>query len=308
MPFFSVIIPVFNKEKFVERTLKSVLGQTFSDFEIIIVNDGSTDKSETKILEIKDNRIRYFFHENQGVSASRNFGIEKAAADFICFLDADDYWYPGFLETMHTYIQKLPEQKVFGMAYENEIDKKTFLAQYSLEKTNDFEIVNYFEASKKEPVLWTSSAAFHKEVFAKAGNFNIELRNFEDIDLWIRIGLKFPIAFIWKIQSRYGFDADGLSRNKFEVNSKIDFSAYAELEKTNPHLKHYLDLNRFSLAIKSKLVNDKKNFHKHYDAIDLAKLPLKKRILLGLPAFALRILISFKQRSANMGLGNSVFR
>ncbi|MGC4040130.1 MAG: glycosyltransferase family 2 protein [Flavobacterium sp.] len=308
MPFFSVIIPVYNKGRFVEKTMKSVLGQTFADFEIIIVNDGSTDNSESKILGFDDARIRYFSKNNEGVSATRNFGIEKATADFICFLDADDYWYPDFLETMHHYILKLPEQKVFGSAYEIETAEKTFPALYSIKSSRDFEIVNYFEASKKESVLLTPNAAFHKEVFRTVGNFNVALQNLEDTDLWIRVGLKYPVAFIFKVLSRYVFDADGLSKSKKVVNTKIDFSAYETLEKTNPDLKLFLDMNRFPLAIKSKLVNDKKSFEKYYSGIDLKNFPLKKRILLSLPGFALRLLISLQLKLVNMGLGSSAFR
>ena len=308
MSFFSVIIPVFNKEKFVEKTLKSVLEQTFSDFEIIIVNDGSTDKSEAKILGFNDSRIRYFSKDNEGVSAARNFGIEKAAADFICFLDADDYWYPTFLATLHTYIQKLPEQKVFALAYEIETAEKTFPAQYSIKKTNDFEMVNYFEASTKESVLWTSSAAFRKDVFMTVGDFDTNIKSGQDIDLWIRIGLIYPVVFIPKIQARYVYDIESLSRNKKFLNKKIDFSKFESDEKTNEGLKYFLDLNRFSLAIKSKLINDKNSFRNYYNVIDLNKLPFKKRVLLNSPGFILKILVSLKLKLANIGLGNSVFR
>ena len=307
MPFFSIVIPVYNKEKFVEKTLKGVLNQTFTDFEIIIVNDGSTDQSETIIFGFEDERINYFSKPNEGVSTARNFGIEKSCADYICFLDADDYWYPSFLETLQTYIQKLPEEKVFGLAYEIETDDKTFPAQYSIQKTNDFEIVNYFEASKKDSILWTSSAAFHKDVFKIAGNFNINLKNFEDIHLWIRIGLRFPIVFVWKIQAKYSYDSFGLSRSE-KINLDVDFSEFALTEANNPELKHFLDLNRFSLAIKSKLINDTKKFLQYYNGIDLTKLPLRKRILLNLPGFVLKILVSVKLKLTNIGLGNSVFR
>ena len=308
MPFFSVIIPVYNKEKFVEKTLKSVLNQTFTDFEIVIVNDGSTDGSETIILDFKDERIRYFPKANEGVSVARNFGIEKSSSDYICFLDADDYWHPDFLQTLHTYIQKLPDEKVFAMAYEIETDKNVFPAQYSIPTTNDFEIVNYFEASKEASVLWTSSAAFHRDIFTKVGNFDPKIKSGQDIDLWIRIGLVYPVVFIPKVQSRYVYDFESLSRNSKYLNRKIDFSKFSAEEKTNENLKYFLDLNRFSLAIKSKLIDDKASFLEYYNGIDLNKLPLKKRFLLNLPGFMLKMLIAVKLKLANIGLGNSVFR
>ena len=124
MPFFTVIIPLYNKENFIENTLKSVLNQNFTDFEVIIINDGSTDKSEEKVFRFKDSRILYFLKSNEGVSATRNFGIEKANAQYIAFIDADDYWYPDFLQEMYRYITLFPEQKVFSSAIETETLKK----------------------------------------------------------------------------------------------------------------------------------------------------------------------------------------
>lgn len=85
MPYFSVIIPLYNKESFIEKTLECVLNQTFKDFEIIIVNDGSTDNGLEKIKKFTDNRIKIFQQENQGVSVARNKGMEMAEGEYFCF-------------------------------------------------------------------------------------------------------------------------------------------------------------------------------------------------------------------------------
>lgn len=309
MAFFSIIIPLYNKENFIANTIQSVFDQTFQNFEIIVVNDGSTDKSEEKLLQFKDSRIHYFSKKNEGASAARNYGIEKASAHFITFLDADDYWYPTFLETMFTNISKLPDQKVFSAAIEFETSKKVISAQYSISKTNDeFEIVNYFKASLKETVLCTSCAVFHQSVFAEIGNFDTKIKSGQDTDLWIRIGLVFPVVFSWKILARYVYDPKSLSKNKNLMKEKMDFSKFEEAEKTNSDLKKFLDLNRFSLAIKSKLSGETALFYKYYNSIDLKKNSWKKRFLLRLPAFILRILISFKTFLANLGIGSSVFK
>lgn len=309
MAFFSVIIPLYNKENFIENTIQSILDQTFQDFEIIIVNDGSTDKSEEKLLPFKDSRIRYFSKKNEGVSTARNYGIEKANANFITFLDADDYWYPTFLETMFDLISKVPDQKVFSAAIEFDTSKKTIPAQYSISKTNeDFEIVNYFKASLKETVLCTSCAVFHKSVFEAIGNFDTKIKSGQDTDLWIRIGLIYPVVFSWKILARYIYDSKSLSKNTKFIKEKMDFSKFEEAEKTNLDLKKFLDLNRFSLAIKSKIAGQNELFDKYSNSIDLKNFSLKKRILLQLPASFLRFLISFKTFLANLGFGSTVFK
>jgi glycosyltransferase involved in cell wall biosynthesis len=303
MPYFSIVIPVYNKEKFVAKTIESVLSQTFTDYEIIIVNDGSTDQSEAKISTFKDNRIQYYSKKNEGVALARNFGIEKATADYICFLDADDYWHPTFLEKMQRYSSELPEQKVFAAAIEIETKKKTIPAHYSILETSAFEIVNFFDASQKECVLWTSSVCIHKSVFEKVGDFDTKIKHGEDTELWIRIGLQFPIVFIRKILARYVYDEKSISRNTNYYFEQYTFDKYSLEEKKNPALKKYMDLNRFSAVIKCNLHGDWKTAQENYSEIDLKDLSYKKRILLELPAIMLKPLIRLKHF-----LGNSVFR
>ena len=100
MVFFSVVIPLYNKANYIENTLKSVLDQTFTDYEIIVINDGSTDESEAVVRQFNDKRIQIFHQKNQGVSVTRNLGIEKSTGKLIAFLDADDYWLPNHLQEL----------------------------------------------------------------------------------------------------------------------------------------------------------------------------------------------------------------
>ena len=113
-PFFSVVIPLFNKEHFIEKTIQSVLNQTLQDFEIIIINDGSTDASLEKVELINDDRISVFTTKNLGVSHARNYGIQKAKGHDIAFLDADDYWESEFLESIKGLIEKYPNVHSIG--------------------------------------------------------------------------------------------------------------------------------------------------------------------------------------------------
>lgn len=308
MPRFSILIPVFNKEKFVAKTIKSVLSQSFADFEIIVINDGSTDKSETEILALTDKRIHYFLKENEGVSVARNLGIEKASAEYICFLDADDFWFPNFLETMNHYINMLPYEKVFASAIEIETRKKIVQAPYSFVKKSDFEIVNFFDASQKEAILWTSSVCIHKDVFKKVGVFDEQLKVSEDTDLWIRIGLQYQVVFIWQILARYVFDENSISRNVNYIFEDRFFKKYALEEKQNPALKRYMDLNRFSAVIKHNINGHWKSSMELSSEITLKNLSLKKRIILELPPAMLKPIILIQRFLTNIGLGNSVFR
>ena len=307
-PFFSVVVPLYNKENYIKSTILSVLNQSFDDFEIVVVNDGSTDRSEQRISELNDSRIRYFKTENKGVSAARNLGIEQSSGKFICFLDADDFWYTHFLSEIHKYITLLPEQKVFATAIEFEIKNKAVSPTYSMEKKGNYQIVNYFEASMKESVLFTSASVFEKSVFEIAGNFNTNYKSGQDTDLWVRVGLNYPIVFIWKTSVRYVYDAKSLSRNRKKITGKAEFFEYIPLEKNNPKLKRFLDYSRFSLAIESKLNREKQRFQIFYNLIELKKMPFRKRFLLRLPAWLLSVLVKIKNNLTRIGLGNSVFR
>lgn len=308
MSFFSIIISVYNKENFIENTIKSVLQQSFTDYEVLIINDGSTDASESKILAFDDSRIQYFYKENEGVSEARNYGIINAKSAYITFLDADDYWYPNFLQEMFNNIAKFPEQKVFSAAIEIENPKKVIPSSYSIPKENDIVVVNYFEASYLEGVIFTSAAVFHKSVFEKVGHFDPKIKSGQDTDLWIRIGLIYPVVFSFKILSRYIYDAHSLSKKKMTMNDKMDFSKFIEAEKKNLDLKKFLDLNRYSLAIKSKLYGDQINYIKFKKDINLHNLTLKKRILLFLPGSVLQFLLRINLLLVQLGLSKTVFK
>jgi glycosyltransferase involved in cell wall biosynthesis len=118
MSFFTVIIPLYNKENYVESALKSVLNQTYTDFEVIIVNDFSSDKSVVKIEPFLSDKVTLIHHEkNKGLSAARNTGIQNAKTEYITYLDADDVWKPNFLELIKELIDTFKEAKIFATRY-----------------------------------------------------------------------------------------------------------------------------------------------------------------------------------------------
>lgn len=308
MPYFSVIIPVYNKERFIKNTLQSVLSQSFTDFEVIIVNDGSTDNSRKVIDEFSDDRIRIFEQKNSGASAARNFGITQVKSNYITFLDADDYWYPDCLMHFKSMIERFAGEPVFASAVDVENEKNILPAQYSIAKSQTPQLVNFFEASLRESAICTSCAVFHKSVFERIGYFDTALKNGEDTDLWIRIGLEFNLVFSHEIMARYVYDARSLSRGNQHLAHKLNLKKFSEPEKTNLKLKKFLDLNRFSLAIKSKIYGQKEMFQEYVREINPQNLSFKKKLLLKLPGSVLLFLVKVNVALAAVGLSKSVFK
>ena len=118
MIYFSVVIPLYNKAENIANTLRSVLAQTFTNYEVIVVNDGSTDNSLEIVEAIKSERIKLFSISNGGAAIARNYGVQKASGNYIAFIDGDDLWYPFHLENLSNIINEFPEAKWMGTAYE----------------------------------------------------------------------------------------------------------------------------------------------------------------------------------------------
>ena len=180
---FSVIIPYYNKEKYIERCIASVLNQTFQDFEIILVDDGSTDKGCEIIKAQYGNKITLILQTNQGVSAARNAGIKVAKYPFVAFLDADDCWHKQFLEKVKTVIDTEEDVKIIGTHYSR---SKDFLSKKQ-ESINYLKFENYFKLALRNTYFTSSSVVISKSFFDNNSAFNPRLKSGEDIDLWLRV-------------------------------------------------------------------------------------------------------------------------
>jgi glycosyltransferase involved in cell wall biosynthesis len=196
-------MPLYNKANFVRKTIESVLSQTFKDFEIIIVNDGSTDNSLEVVREISDPRIHIFTKENEGVSSARNFGIEKAQYEYIAFLDADDIWLPDYLETIKEMIQQYPQVGIFGTGYTSIYPNKKYDRILSRFPRGEIILIeNYCKSLLKKEIrqLWTGTVCIKKELFSKTGGFRIGVKRGEDLDMWLRLSL--ITLIVWKNESK----------------------------------------------------------------------------------------------------------
>ena len=206
----SVVIPLYNKEKQIRATLESVLAQNYQDFEIVIVNDGSTDRSVEEAAAVNDSRIRFIHQKNAGVSAARNRGIEEARGEFIAFLDADDRWKPEYLQTQYELTQRYPECSVFACNYEF-VDalgqvKPTIIRKLPFSGAHGV-LSNYFEvASCSNPPLWTSAVMVCKEAIQSIGGFPLGIGSGEDLLTWARLACKYHMAYSRKALAQFIFD------------------------------------------------------------------------------------------------------
>lgn len=196
---FSVVIPLYNKEKYIARTIRSVLEQTVQEFEIIVVDDGSTDNSVDEMKKFDDDRIRIVHQKNGGVSAARNRGIDEARYDLIVFLDADDFWEPDFLETVLKLSNEYKDCSVFAvnysiLSYDGSI--RTPIVK-GLPKTFQKGILeNYFDiASRSDPLICSISVAIKKKALLEIGAFPEGIRAGEDLLTWARLASKYDIAY-----------------------------------------------------------------------------------------------------------------
>lgn len=203
----SVVIPLYNKEKSIASTLQTVLNQTFTDYEIVIVNDGSTDNSVIEVEKVQDDRIRLIHQQNAGVSAARNRGIEEAKGELIAFLDADDEWKPEYLATQYQLSLKYPECSVFACNYESRdvMGRVTPTLIHRLPFVEEDGILtNYFEvASCSNPPICSISIMVKKQAIQAIGGFPMGIKSGEDLLTWARLAYKYKIAFSRRICACY---------------------------------------------------------------------------------------------------------
>jgi len=195
----SVVIPLNNKVATISRTLDSVLRQTYSDFEVIIVDDGSTDGSAEVAARYTDCRFRIVRQPNAGVSAARNRGISEARGAYVAFLDADDEWMPDFLSTMHSLSDQYPQCDVFAVNYQ--FCNSTGTATPTIIRRVKFQgamgvLDNYFEvASHSHPPIWSSSVMIRCTAINAVGGFPVGIQSGEDLLTWGRLATRFQIAY-----------------------------------------------------------------------------------------------------------------
>ena len=228
----SIIIPTYNRKSFLIHAINSVLNQTYQNLELIIIDDGSSDKTEN-IVKKKYPKIKFYKQKNKGVSAARNKGIKMASCKWIAFLDSDDRWHPRKLENQINYLLAHPRYKICHTD-EIWIRKGIRINQHKKHKKYGGHIFNKcLDLCRISP----SSVIIHKDIFNKVGLFNEKLPVCEDYDLWLRIAEKFPVLYLdEKLTIKYGGHLNQLSK-KYWGMDRFRIIALENIIKKNFLLK-----------------------------------------------------------------------
>lgn len=231
IPTISVVIPLFNKEKYVGRAIDSVLSQTFQDFEVVVVNDGSTDNSPEIVRGCNDHRIRLVDQENKGVASARNRGVTESKSDLIAFLDADDEWLPNFLETILGLVERFPDAGLYATGYRLLKSDKHAYRNITI-KGGCEKCGCYFDLSRKKYFISASSVAIRRSVFDRVGGFRVGYVSGDDMDMWFRIGLWYKFALSPTICTLYHYYiSDNAHRTKLLSAVSPLYASFSEMKE-----------------------------------------------------------------------------
>jgi glycosyltransferase involved in cell wall biosynthesis len=208
MSRISVIIPLYNKRPYIHRALRSALRQSLPPAEIIVVDDGSTDGGADLVERAALAPVRLIRQPNSGAAAARNAGVLNATGNLLAFLDADDEWEPDFLAAVAALSARYPTAGLYATGCRR-ILNMTSARSLSLRPPGQLLLTNYFSLAAHVNLLTSSSVAIPRSTFASTGLFDVTCRIAEDLDLWVRIALRFPIAYDTRLLANYHMEADG---------------------------------------------------------------------------------------------------
>ena len=299
----SVVIPLYNKEKSIYKTLQSVCEQSYTDIEILVVNDGSTDKSAVVVESYPDTRIRLIQKENGGVCSARNRGIREVKGEYIALLDADDLWNMRYLEEQMRMIHDFPEAAMWGINFAEVSDGKLIRRlETGLPDGYRGYVENYFEMKGRVSDLFcSSSVVIRKEVFDKVGVFDERLKYSEDNDMWWRIIATYPVAFYDRYMVFYRCDAENRALSH-QMLLRYD-SPFIVDKYQSPQWKangaFYTWINRQSAQWIARYLFEEGQREDAYEAakkLDYKVLPIKYRLLLKTPHWSGKFIYKVIQR------------
>lgn len=234
-PKFSVVIPLYNKQAYIQETLRSVLSQTYTNYEIIVVDDGSLDASLEQTKSVQDSRLTILEQRNQGVAVARNTGIYAAKGEYIAFLDADDGWDDNYLETICHLIDAYPESDLFVTAYRVLLGNHR--THISKQRTPENGCLGsyWLTLGGGYDFVWTSATTVRKSALLAAGCFKPGERLGQDLDMWARVARINPkVAYSSKVCVSYNRGADQNARTRIKIAYPAAFLQDLTEELENP--------------------------------------------------------------------------
>lgn len=235
-PIVSIVIPAFNAEKYIRESIDSILTQTFKNYEIIVVDDGSTDGTRI-IIQQSYPSVRYFLQKNGGPAKARNVGIKEARGEYIAFLDADDFWLPTKLEKQIQYFNQHPE--VSFIFTENSMFDEKGIVRHTLQKRDRLLKRDIVRSIFMSSYLATPTVIVRKTVFEEVGYFEENLFAAEDDNMWMRIAMKFKVGLIDEPLTMVRINRGSLTHNM--ENIKRGVIGHLELlEKKYPDIERHL--------------------------------------------------------------------
>lgn len=225
---FSVVIPLYNKAQSIQQTLNSVLEQRFPAEEIIVIDDGSTDDSVRKVLELGSDKITLIQQSNAGVSAARNVGVSHTNCDFIAFLDGDDVWSPFYLEKMNALIKRFPNSKFFAANYQKMLGEDEFAnPKVSMPhiRPEGGVLDGYFESvGNGDLPFMTSSSIITRSLFDDIGGFPLDESMGEDQALFAEAALRTTIAYMPMVLLNYRTDSENRACDTHVPKTMLPFA------------------------------------------------------------------------------------
>ena len=240
----SIVLPLYNKESSIQKTVTSVLNQTYSQYELLIVDDGSTDGSLGTVEKIKTNNIRIITQLNNGVSSARNLGMKHANYDLIAFIDGDDFWENSYLEQMIRLIEDYPDAGFYGSNFFRVEENHTKKVKTNFLKDGFRGYVdNYFSKASDAFLFQSSSIIINRLKIGKNVNFDERIKIGEDIDFWLRVAYQTRIAFLNLPLSNYNLNGPNSAVKKeriFQEDFLFYTSKYKEMENNDFRFRRFI--------------------------------------------------------------------
>lgn len=294
----SIVIPLYNKEQSICKTIESVLQQTYTDFELIVVDNGSTDGSLIEVSKIHDKRIRLLHQPIRGVSAARNMGIRASNTEYVALLDGDDLWDKSCLMELVQLTKDFPDAGLLGVNYADIHSGKIFPYQQGV--VDDFRgyIDNYFDTSHGD-MYCSSSVILCKEKAVHVGLFDERVAYAEDLDFWYRMILSTKVVFYNKTLAYYNKDADNrVEKNidaHFDIYKRMDFyiDKYVPYFKENPSFARYIGVRVAWNILRGNYYfgnrHDREATDKIVQYLAYEHMPYKYRLIFRTPRFIGRV-------------------